>query len=190
MATQIDVVNAALIDLGESTLLTALDDETRSARIMGARWELSRLAVLEARPWSFARTRIQLAATQTAPLFGPAYAFDLPNDFIRFLQDRDDPDQDFRREGHQIVSEDGAPLDVVYIADVDIGTWTPQATDCLAAHLAARAAIALTGDRSLRDDMEVLYQKRLTAASMADQFNQGPTAGDSDVWLRSRRQGA
>ncbi len=188
MATQIDVCNAALIDLGQAELLTALDDATRSARLLLARWDMSRLAVLESRPWGFARKRLQLAADATNPLFGPSARYTLPTDFVRFVADTDDPYQDYRREGNFLVSEDGAPLDIVYVADTAIGSWTPLTADALAAHLAWRIAYALTGDKGVQEDMFRLYNDALSKASMAESFSHRPELFDGDVWLRSRLQ--
>lgn len=187
MATQIEVVNDALIELGQTLLLTAMDDTSSAARVMGARWDLSRRTVLQARPWGFARARVQLAQVSDVPLFGLGAYYQKPADFVRFLLERDDPDQDYREEGPYILSADGAPLNITYIFDqTEVEQWSPVAADLLAAQLAARCAYAITGDKGVREAMETLYARRLSAASFVDSFNQQAQTLDGDVWIRSR----
>lgn len=190
MSTQIDVCNGALIELGSSLLLTALDDSTAAARILKARWDLSRRTVLQSRPWGFARKRFLLSADPTVAPFGLSVSrFRKPADFIRFVLDRDNHDQDYQEEGEFFLSGDGAPFELYYIFDeTNIARWSPVAADVLAAQLAARCAYAITGDKGVREDMEALYARRLSAASHIDSFNQEPVSLDSDTWLRSRQQ--
>lgn len=188
MSTQIEICNDALIEMGSTALLTALDDSNSAARILKARWDLSRRTVLQARPWGFARKRFQISADPTVVPFGMSTAkFRKPADFVRFITDRDNVDQDFREEGEFIVSGDGAPFELYYIFDeLNVARWSPVAADLLAAQLAARCAYAITGDKGVREDCETLYARRLSAASFIDSFNQEPAALDSDVWIRSR----
>lgn len=190
MATEIELVNVALVALGQTELLTSLDDQTKHARVMKAVLRVARRAVLACRPWSFARRRIKLNASNVAPLFGPGTAYPLPDDFVRFLIDKDNPDQDFRVEAGMIVSDDGAPLEILYIYDeTNIERWSAVATELLAAALAAYAAYAITGDKGVRDDMEAIYSKRLSHAGAVDLFNEEPDTLDADVWIRAHQRG-
>ena len=188
MSTDTDVCNIALIAMGQTDLLVTLDSTTKAGRIFSALFDSVRRAALEARPWSFARKRIRVAAATTDPVFGTGKYFPKPQDFVRFLLDRDDADLCYRIEGDNILSPDGAPLDFTYIFDQkNLATWNPQAVLLFGAGLAAHSAYALTGDKGVRDDMEAIYARRLSQASFVDSFNESAQELQADIWLHAHQ---
>ena len=61
MASQVDIVNAAIRLLGANRI-TALDDTTKEARTFGAAWDMTRDATLAAYSWNFAIKYAKIAA--------------------------------------------------------------------------------------------------------------------------------
>ena len=59
MTTDVDIVNAGLIKLGEATI-TTLADDVKAARLANAIFADQRDVVLRAHPWNFAMARAEL----------------------------------------------------------------------------------------------------------------------------------
>lgn len=72
----------ALIKIGAAPI-TSFVDTTAEAEIAGALYPQVRDALLSAYPWSFASGQVALARLNTPPLADFAYAYGLPNDFLR-----------------------------------------------------------------------------------------------------------
>ncbi len=183
-----DVANKALIEMGERTLLTSLTDDRESARVLNQIWNISRRAVLRAHFWNFALKRKQLAADPTAPVFGSeSNRYRLPSDYINLI--RLYPEEyTWRLESDYLLSDYGAPLDVVYVRDEDnLGVWDALALDAFATRLASDAAYAITGNREVRAELTRAYQAKLAEARHMDAMEgQSTRELDIDVWGQSR----
>jgi hypothetical protein len=70
--------------------------------------------------WSFAIKRDSIAADGDGPTWGDWDRYTKPNDFLRLLRD-DESGQavDWKIEGQLHPQQDGAPLEIRYIADID-----------------------------------------------------------------------
>lgn len=191
MSTQIEVANMALILLGNSDpLLVAVDGTTKHGRILTAAWDIALKAVLHARPWGFAKKRARLAASGTQPEFGQLLmAYKKPQDFVRFYA-ADFCDATYQEEGEYLLSDFGSPFDIVYVGlETNVARWSGLTTELLAYKLAANTAYAITGDKSARDEAQRDYARALSAASVADSFNESAQELDADVWIRAHQRG-
>lgn len=74
----------ALIRIG-ATPITSFNDGTSESEIAGALYGQARDALLSAYGWSFATGQLELNRLEQAPLADYAYAFELPNDFLRAI---------------------------------------------------------------------------------------------------------
>ena len=183
MAAKIDIVNSALVMLGQD-VLTSLSDDSRKARICSQRIDKVLRAVLRAYPWNCAVKRTNLAALTSTPAYGYTYEYQLPTDCLRVLEVQDGPE--FRIEGRKILTDASAPLYIAYLAEVDVSEYDPLLEDAAAARLAADVAYPLTNDKGLADRMYALYQAKLSEAQGIDAQEGTPVTYQFEGWIESR----
>src|SRR3546814_4634282 len=82
MADVTGICNSALAKIGAARI-TALGEASRNASLCAELYDKCRDDLLRAHSWNFATARAKLARADTAPAFGPAYAYALPADWIR-----------------------------------------------------------------------------------------------------------
>lgn len=190
MTSTVDIVNRALLDLGQKTI-ASLDDPKKSARIAKQRYPGLRDAVLRAHPWNCAERRVELAAETTGPVFGPANAFVRLPDDLRVLKvgDQDD-DTKWRVEGRRIVTDLGAPLPVRYIVRItDPNEFDTLLIEALASRIAWALAMPLVMKRTMAEQAKSDYQDKLTEARSIDGQESSSRKTKSNQWLESRRSG-
>ncbi len=148
------ICNLALDHLKQGTV-TNIEAPTTTTAVICARWyDTTRRAVLRKHTWSFAKTRRSLSRNSTAPSFGYADAYNLPNDFVRLRSIGDDSIGDYKQltqpyeiEGDQILinNNEGDSLDITYIKDEILVTkFDPLFVDLLAVELALRMSYKFT----------------------------------------------
>jgi len=80
--SEVGIVNLALQRIGVGKI-DSLDEDSPQAIDANSVWEYIRDEVLEARDWSFARTRVALAQNASSPGYKYEFAYTLPADFLR-----------------------------------------------------------------------------------------------------------
>lgn len=192
MTTDVDIVNAGLIKLGEATI-TSLADDVKAARLANAIFADQRDVVLRAHPWNFALARAELTAHVTAPLWGFANAYDLPGDpdvCLRVISVEGEADAGagaWQIEGRQIVTDLASPIRILYLRRVtDYALWDVLALDALAARLAMELAEPLGKSTSLHNAMARLYDNSLRGARSADGQEGTARMLTADGWIEAR----
>jgi hypothetical protein len=151
MASQTAICNRALELLGQQPIV-ALSSSVPAAKALRRVFTESRRATLEMHPWNFAKKRIGLAASATAPVYGFARGFPLPSDFVKLLQVENEPRFELEADpaGSQWICTDAAaPLNILYIYDItDTGRYTPSFVKAFAAQLAFDACEDVTGSNT------------------------------------------
>lgn len=174
MATDLDVVNAALIRLGEKTLVQLSPPANKPARIASATFAEHRDFLIAEHPWNFATARASLPASATPPAFGYLRAFPLPADTLRvwelFDANKDDNWAVERHLGAKAIYTDlPAPLKVVLIQRVtDLSQATVGFRDALALYCAYQWAEAITGTTALKADLLEEFRLKMSAARSMD----------------------
>jgi hypothetical protein len=84
MASTVEIANRALSKLGESRI-TSIEDASKPARAMKARFDHLRDAELAAYPWRFAVVRTTLPASVEVPSWGFTKIYERPPDDLRPL---------------------------------------------------------------------------------------------------------
>ena len=79
MTSTVDIANYALNSLGASNI-TALDENSKPARIVNQRYEAVRDSVFRSHPWNCLIRRAELAQESTAPTYGYGKQYALPTD--------------------------------------------------------------------------------------------------------------
>jgi len=187
LASEVDIANLALTDLGAKRI-TALTDDTENARQINVIFEHFRDEVLRAHPWNFATSRILLNQTANTPLFGWSYEHQIPGDVLSILS-TEAYDVKFIVEGDKVLSND-TPLNVKVISRItDTTKWSTDFVTCFSARLSAELAYSIANSASLQERKFALYQEKLRLAKGRDAVEGTPPALVVDEWVISRFPG-
>lgn len=193
MASDVEIANRALQLLGAARVI-ALSDDSVSARAMNNAYAPVRLAALRAHPWNFATKRASLAASATTPTFGPARAFPLPAGFVRLLP-RDPMDElntkDWKIEQHDgakaILTDDSAPLEIRYIADVtDAEIMDPLFREVFAHDLALACCEEITQSNSKEEKIRTARTLLIREARRTNAIENVPQVAVDDTFITTR----
>ena len=172
MASVLDVVNQALIELGEKTILQLVPPQNKAARIAEATFAEHRDFVLGEHAWNFATQRLSLPASAVAPAYGYAHAYPVPAEVLRVLplEEQVDP---WKVESHEnvraILTDLQAPLEIRAIVRIeDMNRTTAIFRAALATYCASQWAEALTGTTSIKEDKMKEFVAKLSVARSAD----------------------
>ena len=188
-----DICNLALDYLDEAPLNTMETDGSSIARWFRRNFWPMAHALLRKHPWNCAITRAQLSASATAPLFGWAYAYDLPADVLRVLPLTIDGTENsksapYKVEGTQILTDMPAPLNIRYLRRiVQTGQFDDTFAEFLAISLAAKASHFITGKASYAANLGQQAQAALLEAQMLDALEGTPDDPEDDFWISARQ---
>lgn len=171
-----EICNLALSWLGAERITSFEHDDSLQANLCRANYDLSRLAVLEEREWTFAVRRAELHPLAETPSFGFNYTFQLTNTMLRLIgvydpqhaQQTQAPTIKHVVEARRILAD--LPLiHIKYISD-EVGTvlFSGLFVQALAAHVAASICVALTENSTLQRQMFELYEDKLYRAAASD----------------------
>lgn len=172
--SDVAICNLAFDLLRHTDRVTSIATPVSLSESLAARWyDATRRSVLRAYPWNFARARAALNLNATAPAFGYANAYNLPNNYLGlvFIGDNyvDDYENDYTIEGNQIlIDNNDGTLNICYIYDItDVPKFDAVFVDLLVAELAIRFANGITGlnksMKSLGDWLKRMEAKARTA---------------------------
>lgn len=179
----IDCCNSALQRVGATTILS-LSDNSPEARACSVAYDSNRRDELRRHRWNFAIKRAILAPDATAPAFDFKYAFTLPSDCLRVLRPATS-NLDWQIEGRKILTNDGATLQLKYIADIeDCAQWDASYYNVVAAALAVDICERLTQSNVKKRQLLDEYNDCVKTAKRVNAFEAGPEeAADDDWWL-------
>lgn len=171
-----DICNLALDDLKQLPIKSISTPNSNTEQICARNYDAARRECLFAHPWKFAITRIQLTPNPaTVPLFGYAYAYDLPSDYIRLITVGDDYIGDLRSqfevESNQLlavagdVTFDGTTKDVRYMRDVvDVTKFSPGFVTYLRLKLAIRMSNKFNISTQIKSGLKEDFNEASTEA--------------------------
>lgn len=172
----LDICNLALDDLKQRPIKSIDTPVSDTEYICARNYDNTRREALFAHPWKFAIKRIQLTPNpNTVPLFGYAYAYDLPNDYIRMISVGDDYYGNLTHEreieNNQILSSaddavfDGTTIDVRYMQDVtDVTKFSPGFVTYLRLLLAIRMSNKFSTSAVIKKGIMDDFEEVQTAA--------------------------
>jgi hypothetical protein len=183
MANRVSICSNALVMLGAKTI-NDFNEATDRARIVSNLWPQVSDWLLRTHPWNCAVKRIQLAPEVAVPVFDYSFQFVIPDDWLRTLQIGElGMPIHFTQEGRKILCDEN-PLNLVYIARVDEGTWDAALQFAASAAMAAAAAYAITQSASLAEVMYGKLKDILKQARAVDgQDNPPETLGDYRLFM-------
>jgi hypothetical protein len=172
--TKIDIANTALADLGVALVIQSFDERSVQAQACRANFTASADVALERHNWSFARKRAVLADHPDGATEDWQFRYVYPSDCLALrgfvLADKtiDLPPLELNAasDGALSILTNWPSATAVYTFRQNlIQAWTPSFCDYVAAVLASRIAVRLTGKRALRQDMLELADFRFRQAS-------------------------
>jgi hypothetical protein len=203
MASQVDIANLALSILGQSSIASLMDN-SNSARVLNIEYPILRRGLLMGPgTWRFSIKRASLPSLTTVPVSGPfTTMYAAPSDCLRILQVGDmypgldlsdyrqgPTDADYSFEGGNILCDYGAPLSLVYVADITNTTlMDPNFVIYFAASLAWTACERLTGSDAKQKTANERREMAKSAAASSNAFMNPPGFPADDSWILSRMQ--
>jgi hypothetical protein len=183
-SSAVAICNSALIKLGEPNLITSLSDQTKAARLCNQLYETLRDDVLRAHPWNFALARVELAQITAPVLFEFDHAYQLPADCLRVV--KVDGDFEYKIEGRHLLTNH-PEVNILYVKQVtDPGEYDTNFQEALSCRIAMEIAYAMTNSNTVAEQMESLYQRRLSDARTFDAQEGTPDQIEATEWLYSR----
>jgi hypothetical protein len=133
-----------------------------------------------------------LARISEAPLFGYAYAYQLPQNSLRVLgllsvtSGIIDPTLAYAVEGRQLLT-DQASASIKYIEDItNLQILDSRCCSALASRLAAEVAIHLTASPAIKKQMMDEYHYELSVARSIDAQENPPDVYETNDWMDAR----
>lgn len=187
MASKVNIINGALIAIGQEIVSDANSTEKR-ARIANERFDTCRDAVLRAFPWNFATKRATITPTGT-PDFGFTYSFAKPSDFIRLIETEEDIGAlPYKVEGQYILSDE-ATISIRYVARIEqVGLWPADFCQAMSHYLAAELATALAGEsgKQMAQTQFALFQDAINEAKASDANEDERRGMEPSRWSNAR----
>lgn len=168
-----------------------MSDDSTNARECNRVYAHARDSELRAHPWSFARTRVQLAASSTAPTFEYARAYPLPSDYIRIIPNNgrlgQNVQDDLQIENGSILSNDSSPLNLTYIRRVtDPNLFDQTFIDLLATRISRDLCEKITQSNTKFQIMQAEYEEAKATARRINAFERPPQESPEDPWITAR----
>lgn len=168
--------------------ITVIGEAGQVGALCGLLYPELRDTLLADHTWNFALARASLAASDTAPKWGYSGAFPLPSECLRVVRvNASDPTTDWKVEGGAIVTNIGAPVEILYISRAtDPVKFSAAFTEALVHRLAAELAMALQDNASERDRLVQVAEARLRVARSQDAAEGRPDAVWADTFILAR----
>jgi hypothetical protein len=197
--SKVAIVNQALIKLG-ARQIQSFQDQTKAARIASSIFDAIVDQEQSRHYWNFCIWRARLPEALNDQPRGPfRYLYSLPTDWLttmavgRALEGLDlssytgDPWADWSHEGRFILTNEAAPLALVYVRRVQDPTqWHPLFAQALAGRLAMELADSLTNSVSRWERARVDYREAIAEARRVNAIQDPPRIMPGDSWLESR----
>jgi len=182
------VANRALAimgDLGDQTIIS-LDESNATARACKRTLPGAISEVLETHPWSFAITRQALSRLEDAPLYGFAYAYQLPTDpkCLRVLGAENSP---LYRIVGDTLETDEETINIEFLALVtDPNKFPQKVLNVISLLVAANLVGELEGQPGRVGDLMRQYMQALLQAQELDANQDRNQVAATDTWIASR----
>lgn len=188
MASETDVINAALVKIGEKRITSQgyASPTNERERIASEHYERLRDAELRKNRWNFSIKWASLSEDATEP-DNPNYEtrFALPADCLRLLEV--DETKDYKVESGYIVCNVDDEINVRYVRRVTVvNDFDAIFYDALACRVAVEFCDRLTGKRSKRQDVIGEYTAFMGQAANADAIESPLEEFPEDDWITAR----
>jgi len=183
MASQVDIYNLALGNIGSSDTVASLEERSKQRIVCSQFWDTARDTVLADFDWPFA-TRRETLAQMPETTSNWLYTYQYPTDCLRaqylVVPGQRVPDEKNQARfdtgygaGGQVLFADIEAAQLVYVCRVeDTGRFPPMFVQALSWKLAAQIAMPLTATRTIVETAMQMYDLEVQKA-WAAAFNEG-----------------
>lgn len=152
--TPVDMVNLALLQLGDQQI-TSFEDGTTLSQSAALVYPQARDIILEAHPWNFATQYATLQRLADAPAWGFTYAYSLPTDpyCLRVMQlELNEPFEvaSDGEEGRVLLTDAATGNARILVRVENLLAWNALAREALVECLGKMLAAAITGQQTRR----------------------------------------
>lgn len=181
-SSETDIVNVALILLGQPTILR-MDDDNDVARTANTLWADVRDAVLSEHPWNRCTKILTLSKTPRDPGWvtterSYSYEYLYPADSLRILEPEDDLakwEAGVSSTGEAVIWSDTDGLTVKYIfRNTNVSQYSAWLSLALSKKMAAELALPITQSLSKATNAATAYDVHLRKAKGMDGQEQSP----------------
>jgi len=167
MASVTDILNLALVKLGEEETITSPTENSKRARLANFIYPMMRDAVLRDGLWNFAQKRAVLAQDSETPAFDYLYQYQLPADCIKVYTINKFQD-DFIVEGKKLLTNANA-VNLIYIfKETETGNFDPLFVDALSTRIALELALPIQNNTAQLARLQASYKESLRSAKYSD----------------------
>lgn len=189
MSSTVEIANVALRFIGASRI-TSFDDGTKNADVISDLFDETRDLLLASHFWNFATKRVELAQSDTDPVFGFQHKYAIPADWIRTVSVHDTSDGfgtvDFKSEaGFIALDANQAWMRYIYRAE-DPNLMTANFRRALSSALARDLALPIADSGTMRDRLDKQAQADLAYAKSKDAMEGTPDARPLGSWVSGR----
>lgn len=189
MATsKVAIANLALQKLGVKRI-ESLTQDAPNARSVNNCFTSLQDSLLRRYDWSFAIKRASIAADGEYDEWGDWDAYSKPNDYIRLLRDNESGVHvDWKIEGDFILSRDGSPLEIRYIARIeDPNKFDAAFVEALACSIAAQCCEEITGSTTKLKSIEAARDAAIDEGYRTGAIEKEASEQPEDDWIAARR---
>lgn len=181
MTTKLEICNSAIIRCG-GEIIADINEENKRAKLVKSQYEIVLRELLNDTTWNFATKRATVSGS-TTPLYGYAFAHDLPCDCIRVLSTEND--SPYRIEGVKFMTNcEEVNIKYIYFNDCP-EQYTPTFVKAFYMKLAESMAYALVQSASLQQAIVAEAERHVRLArsynsqegTPADRYPEGYTIG-------------
>jgi hypothetical protein len=191
MASQTDIVNMALLKIGEKTI-SAVGEDTPTANKLRTCYNVVLDEALAAGPekgWKFATERINISVDASAPDSEYDYRYALPDEFLRIVTVHADGTEytDWVREGQYILTNQvDDEIDLIYVRRVTVtGLFPPHFIKVLYMMLAYHLAYNIVQNKrhanTLLQELQTLVLPKAIALDEQDKYVQEESTAWNDI---------
>ena len=199
--SKVKIGNMALSHIGASSSIESFSEETAAAQAVDLWYDFSRLQILEAYDWGFARKRQALALdSEAAPegVWGFRYQYPADAVSIREICNPLGPDADaipfeieLSSDGlRKTILTDVEDATVIYTKDLETTSlYTAFFVEALSYLLAHHIAYTITGKRTIRQEMLEIYNQYIQLAPAQNANERVDRPKRNAPWIRARDAG-
>ncbi len=193
MTSETDIINDALIEVGEATIISRTDG-SKAANTADVVYDQTRDTLLRNHNWNFAASRAKLAKLSAAPEFEYDNAFAFPSDWLRTItvhnNDAGHGTFDYMAEfqdSQRVIATSSDDVWMRYVfRQLDPNFMQADFVEALIFELARKFAIPLAGSGTLHDRLEKKARRWLAAARSSDALGSTPERRPLGSWRSSR----
>lgn len=200
MATETELVNAALRKGGGAKRISDLTDSVGSAGIASDVLTFERDDLLRAAVWNFSITRVKLGQLSAAPVFGWTYAYGLPTDCLRVVSVHDNEagtgivpyklESLKQADGSYVnaLMSDASDIYLRYCRQItDPNLMTASFRQVLILRMAKIFAVSIAKSNPLFQALDAEEQKAYRQARSIDGIEDWPETRPEGSWASARR---